>query len=379
MNLMGGLQRVGRALMTPVAVMPAAALLLRLGQPDLLDIKIMAQAGDAVFSNLPLLFALGVAIGLANQAGVAGLAALVGYVVFQETLTTINEDLNMGVLAGILTGALAAAMYNRYHNIRLPEWLGFFGGRRFVPIVTAFWALVLGAVFGYVWGPVQQVIDGLGNWIVGAGALGVFVFGVLNRLLLPFGLHHIINSLVWFVFGSYTKPNGEVVHGDLHRFFAGDSSAGIFMAGWYPIMMFGLVGVALAMIHEAKPENRAAARGILLSAALTAFLTGITEPLEFAFMFLTPVLYVVHALLAGVSMALVYELGIRHGFGFSAGLIDYVLNWGIATKPALLIPVGLAFFVVYYLLFRWLIRRLDLPTPGREPAEAQANPGAGDR
>ncbi|GAB6876758.1 PTS transporter subunit EIIC [Thermaerobacter litoralis] len=375
MNLMGGLQRVGRALMAPVAVLPAAGILLRLGQPDLLDIPVMAQAGDAIFSNLPLLFAIGVGIGLANQAGVAGLAALVGYVVFQKTLTTINEDLNMGVLAGILMGALAAALYNRYHNIRLPEWLGFFGGRRFVPLVTAFWALVLGVVFGFVWGPVQQLIDALGNWIVGAGAVGVFVFGVLNRLLLPFGLHHILNSLVWFIFGDFTNPQtGEVVHGDLHRFFAGDPTAGIFMAGWYPIMMFGLIGVALAMIHEAKPENRAAARGILLSAALTSFVTGITEPLEFAFMFLTPVLYVAHALLAGISMALVYELGIRHGFTFSAGLIDYVLNWGIATKPALLIPIGLVFLVVYYGLFRFLIRRLDLPTPGREPAEARANP-----
>ncbi|QIA27536.1 PTS transporter subunit EIIC [Thermaerobacter sp. PB12/4term] len=375
MNVMGGLQRVGRALMAPVAVLPAAGILLRLGQPDLLNIPVMAQAGDAVFSNLPLLFAIGVGIGLANQAGVAGLAALVGYVVFQKTLTTINEDLNMGVLAGILTGALAAAMYNRYHNIRLPEWLGFFGGRRFVPLVTAFWALVLGVVFGFVWGPVQQAIDALGNWIVGAGAAGVFVFGVLNRLLLPFGLHHIINSLVWFVFGDFTNPQtGEVVHGDLHRFFAGDPSAGIFMAGWYPIMMFGLIGVALAMIHEAKPENRAAARGILLSAALTSFVTGITEPLEFAFMFLTPVLYVTHAVLSGISMALVYELGIRHGFTFSAGLIDYVLNWGIATRPALLIPIGLVFGVVYYFLFRFLIRRLDLPTPGREPVETRSNP-----
>ncbi|EKP95420.1 PTS transporter subunit EIIC [Thermaerobacter subterraneus] len=375
MNVMGGLQRVGRALMAPVAVLPAAGILLRLGQPDLLNIPVMAQAGDAIFSNLPLLFAIGVGIGLANQAGVAGLAALVGYVVFQKTLTTINEDLNMGVLAGILTGALAAAMYNRYHNIRLPEWLGFFGGRRFVPLVTAFWALVLGVVFGFVWGPVQQAIDALGNWIVGAGAAGVFVFGVLNRLLLPFGLHHIINSLVWFVFGDFTNPQtGEVVHGDLHRFFAGDPSAGIFMAGWYPIMMFGLIGVALAMIHEAKPENRAAARGILLSAALTSFVTGITEPLEFAFMFLTPVLYITHAVLSGISMALVYELGIRHGFTFSAGLIDYVLNWGIATQPALLIPIGLVFGVVYYFLFRFLIRRLDLPTPGREPVETRSNP-----
>lgn len=376
MNIMGGLQRLGRALMTPVAVLPAAGILLRLGQEDLLNVKVMAQAGDAVFSNLPLLFSIGVAIGFTNQAAVAGLAGVVGYVVFQKTLVTINENLNMGVLAGLLTGLLAASMYNRYHSIRLPEWLGFFGGRRFVPLVTAFWALVLGIVFGYVWGPVQDVIDSVAQWIINAGAVGVFAFGVLNRLLLPLGLHHIINNVVWFIFGEYTKPDGTVVHGDLWRFFARDPEAGIFMAGWYPIMMFGLLGVALAMIHEAKPEQRGSARALLLSAALTSFVTGITEPLEFTFMFLTPVLYVVHALLSGVSMAVAYELGIRHGFTFSAGLIDFLLNWGIATKPALLIPVGVVFFVVYYVLFRWLIRALNLPTPGREATTTTTGTGA---
>ncbi len=370
MNFMGSLQKIGQALMTPVAVLPAAAILLRFGQPDLLGVKVMAEAGGALFANLPLLFAVGVGIALSNQAGVAGLAALVGYLVFQKTLVSINDQLNMGVLGGILTGALAAVMYNRYHGIQLPQWLGFFGGRRFVPIVTAAASLVAGVVAGYVWLPVQQAINALGQWIIASGAIGVFVFGMVNRLLIPFGLHHIVNNLVWFVFGEYTKPNGEVVRGDLSRFFAGDPTAGIFMAGWYPIMMFGLLAVALAIYHEAHPENRSWVASIMSSAALTSLITGITEPIEFTFMFLTPVLYVLHALLAGTSMAIAYALGIRHGFGFSAGLIDYVLNYNIAQKPEWLLPLGLVFFVVYYALFRWLIRALDLPTPGREPAQA---------
>ncbi|MCG0239951.1 MAG: PTS transporter subunit EIIC, partial [Firmicutes bacterium] len=280
--------------------------------------------------------------------------------------------INMGVLAGIIAGALASWMYHRFKDTKLPPYLGFFGGRRSVPIVTAVSAMILGVVFGFIWPPIQAGIDGIGQWIIGAGVLGVGVFGLLNRLLLPFGLHHIINSLVWFVFGSYTKADGTVVTGDLNRFFAGDPTAGDFMAGWFPIMMFGLVGAALAMIHEAKPEKRTAIAGILGSAAFTSFLTGITEPLEFAFMFVSPLLYGVHAVLSGLSMSITTALGIKHGFGFSAGFIDYVLNYGLATKPLLLIPIGLVFLVVYYVVFRVLIRTLDLKTPGREEEEAES-------
>ncbi|MCL4515050.1 MAG: PTS transporter subunit EIIC [Firmicutes bacterium] len=375
-NFLGSLQKIGRALMTPVAVLPAAALLLRFGQPDLLNIPAIAKAGGAIFDNLPLLFAIGVAIGLAAEAGVAGLSAMVGYFVFTNVMVTMNKDINMGVLAGILTGAVAAILYNRYHTVKLPPYLAFFGGRRFVPIITALAALILGLIFGVIWPPVQQGIHAVGNWIVGAGVVGVFVFGVLNRLLLPLGLTHGKPSLVWFVFGTFTKPGGTAVTGDLNRFFAGDPTAGNFMAGWFPVMMFGLVGVALAMYHEAKPSQRKAVGGLLFSAALTSFLTGITEPLEFLFMFLAPVLYVVHALLSGLSMAVVTALGIKHGFGFSAGLIDYVLNFNLATKPLLLIPVGLAAFVVYYLIFRLVIRAMNLATPGRVEEGAEAGEAA---
>lgn len=369
MAILASLQKVGKAMMTPVAVLPAAALLLRFGQADLLNIPAMSQAGDAIFANLPLLFAVGVAIGLAGEAGVAGLAGVVGYFVMTKTAVAINAEINMGVLAGIIAGAVAAKLYNRYEEIELPQFLGFFGGRRFVPIATALATWILGLIFGFVWPPIQQGISAVGDWIVGAGAVGVFVYGLLNRLVLPMGLHHILNSLVWFVFGDYTGADGKLVHGDLTRFFAGDPAAGDFMAGWFPMMMFGLVAAALAIYQEAKPSQRRAIGGIMLSAAFTSFLTGITEPIEFAFMFVSPVLYVIHAVLTGGAMAATTLLGVKHGFGFSAGFIDYVLNYNLATQPLLIIPIGLAVFLVYYLLFRWTIRRFNLTTPGREPEE----------
>jgi PTS system N-acetylglucosamine-specific IIC component len=365
------IQQLGRALMLPIAVLPVAGLLLRLGQPDLLDVKLIAQAGDAIFSNLALLFAVGVAVGFAREnAGVAGLAGVVGYLVMIAVAKTIDDKVNPGVLAGILSGVTAGALYNRYWNIRLPEYLAFFGGKRFVPIVTGVVCLVLGIAIGLVWPPLQKGIDGVGHWLLGAGVLGVFVYGVLNRLLLVTGLHHILNSLVWFVFGTY-EAGGKVVTGDLHRFFAGDPTAGTFMSGFFPIMMFGLPAAALAMYTTARSENRKVVGGILLSAALTSIITGITEPIEFAFMFVAPVLYVLHAVLTGISAFVTISLGIRDGFSFSAGLIDYLLNYNIASQPLLLLGVGVVFAVIYYVSFVFIIRALDVPTPGREPVPVE--------
>lgn len=371
MSVMSYLQRIGKALMTPVAVMPAAAILLRFGQEDMLNIPAIANAGNAIFNNLPLLFAIGVAIGLAGDAGVAGLSAMVSYFVLTGTAVSINKGIDMGVLGGILAGVLAGELYKRFKDTKLPDFLGFFGGKRFVPIITSLVSLVLGLVFGFVWPPIQAGIQAIGNWIVAAGAFGVFVFGVLNRLLIPFGLHHIINTLVWFTFGDFKDTAGKVIHGDLHRFFAGDKSAGVFMAGWYPVFMFGLLGAAFAMYQTAKPKNKAAIGGIMISAALTSFVTGITEPIEFAFMFISPVLFGLHALLSGLSMAVTYLLGIRHGFGFSAGLIDYVLGFKLATNPWLIIPLGLVFFFVYWAVFRFAIMAFKLKTPGREDDEEE--------
>lgn len=360
--MLGFLQKIGKALMLPIAVMPAAALLLRLGQPDLLDIPFVAAAGNAIFANLAILFAIGVAIGISHDGnGAAGLAGAIGYFVLTEGTKAINEDVNMAVLGGILAGVVAGLLYNRFHNIKLPEWLGFFAGRRFVPIATAASMVVLAGLFGYIWPPIQDAINSLGTWITNAGALGVGIFGFLNRLLIPLGLHHVLNSLVWFVFGEY---NG--VTGDINRFFAGDPTAGIFQAGFFPIMMFGLPAAALAMIATAKKDRRKQVSGMLIGIAFTSFLTGITEPIEFSFLFLSPLLYVVHALLTASSFVVANILDIHHGFGFSAGAIDFFLNLGIAQRPWLLFGVGLIYGVIYFVIFYFLIKALNLKTPGRE-------------
>jgi N-acetylglucosamine PTS system EIICBA or EIICB component len=367
------IQSLGRALMLPIAVLPVAGILLRLGQPDVFNIKMIADAGGAIFDNLPLLFAIGVAVGFAkDNNGVAALAGAIGYLIEVAIMKDIDPKLNMGVLSGIIAGVTAGLLYNRYKDIKLPDYLAFFGGKRFVPIITGLVCVVLGIVFGYVWQPVQHAIDAAGQWLTTAGAIGTFVFGFLNRLLLVTGLHHIINSLAWFVFGTFTPAGGAAVTGDLHRFFAGDPTAGGFMAGFFPIMMFGLPAACLAMFHEAPKERRAVVGGLLFSMALTSFLTGVTEPIEFSFMFLAPVLYVIHALLTGLSLAICQLLGVKLGFTFSAGAIDYVLNYGLSTKGWIAIPLGLAYAVAYYGLFRFFIRTFNMATPGREPGAEQA-------
>jgi PTS system N-acetylglucosamine-specific IIC component len=368
-------QKLGRALMLPIAVLPVAGLLLRLGQPDLLNIKWIADAGGAVFTNLPLIFAIGVAVGFAKENhGAAALAGGIGYLILTAVLKSINDKLDMGVLAGILCGVVAGNLYNRFKDIKMPEYLAFFGGKRFVPIITGLVCVVLGLLCGYIWPVVQTGIDWVGHALIGAGGLGLFIYGVLNRFLLVTGLHHILNSLVWFVFGSYTGADGKAVTGDLHRFFAGDPTAGAFMTGFFPIMMFGLPAACLAMYYAARPENRKLVGGMLMSMALTAFLTGVTEPIEFTFMFLAPILYVIHGVLTGISMALMTFLGVRLGFTFSAGAFDYIISYRLGTNGWVLIPVGLVYFLIYYFLFSFAIRKLNLATPGR--AEASLEPAA---
>lgn len=358
--------------MTPVSVLPAAGLLLRFGDKDLLNIPLIKNAGGAVFDNLPVLFAAAVALGLAGGDGVAALAGLTGHLVMMAVLKQMNPDINMGVFSGIVVGVTAALLYNRYHNIKLPPYLGFFGGKRFIPIVTAVSSLILGVLFGYIWPPIQSGIDVISRAALNSGALGPFFFGFGQRILIPFGLHHIFYQPFWYVFGTFTTPTGTVVHGDMTRFFAGDPTAGRFMGGLFPFMLFGLPAAALAMIHEARPDRRREISGIMLSGALTSFLTGITEPIEFSFAFVAPVLFVIHCVFAGLSFVALDLLGVLHGFTFSGGFIDYVLNWGLATRPFLVIPVGLVIGVIYYFGFRWAIRTWNLPTPGREALPAVA-------
>ncbi len=372
-----GLQRLGRALMLPIAILPIAGLLLRLGDTDLLDIALLHDAGQAIFANLALIFAIGIAVGFArDNNGTAGLAGAIGYLVLVATLKVIDPKIDMGMLAGIICGLLGGGLYNRFKDIQLPDYLAFFGGRRFVPIATGVSAVFLGLLFGLIWPPIQHGINELGQLMLESGSIGAFFFGVLNRLLIITGLHHILNNLVWFVFGSFQAASGQVITGDLARFFAGDPNAGQFMTGMFPVMIFGLPAACLAMYRHALPQRRKLIGGVLLSMALTSALTGVTEPIEFAFMFLAPLLYLIHALLTGLSMAICDLLGIRLGFTFSGGGIDMALGWGRSSNGWLVFPVGVLYGLVYYFVFDYCIRRFDLKTPGREEQAASQAEGS---
>ncbi|MCL2887811.1 MAG: N-acetylglucosamine-specific PTS transporter subunit IIBC [Elusimicrobia bacterium] len=357
---------LGKALMLPIAVLPIAGILLRFGQPDLLNITFLAKSGEAVFSNLPAIFALGVAIGFAkDNHGAAPLSAYVGYVVLTGGLKVLNPNVDMGVFAGIIMGITAGLFYNKYHDINLPSYLAFFGGKRFVPIVTGITAVIIALAASVVWPPVQGAIDALGKWILSSEIVGLFIYGVANRLLIPLGLHHVLNNLVWFIFGNF-QSGGTTYQGDIARFFAGDPTAGMFMSGFFPVMMFGLPAACAAMWATAKSYKRKAAAGILFSMAFTSFLTGITEPVEFSFMFLAFPLYVIHAILTGISMVAMDLIHVKLGFTFSAGAFDYILNWGKATHPARLLIAGPIYAVIYFVIFYYAIKLWDLKTPGRE-------------
>ena len=363
------LQKIGKALMTPIAVLPIAALLLRLGFGDIPFVdgqaaNIMKAAGDAIFSNLDLLFGIGIAYGLAkNNDGAAALAAAIGVLITKAVYLSIDKDVNMGVFVGIIIGILAGALYNRYHDIKLPEFLGFFAGKRFVPIITAIASIGVGILAGHFWHFAQFGIDTFSNAIIGMEEVGTFIYGTLNRLLIPLGLHHILNSVFWFQLGEFThiKDGVEIVaNGDLHRFFAGDKTAGVYMSGFYVVMMFGLPSMAYAIYLNTPKNSRKKVGAVLAGVAFTSFFTGITEPLEFLFLFVAPLLFVLHALLTGLALALAQMLDIRAGFGFSAGFIDYLINYKLATNPLLLLPLGALFSVIYFLSSYYTIKLFKL-------------------
>ena len=349
----------------------------------------MTIAGDAVFGNLALLFAIGVAVGLTEGAGVAALGAAVGYQILSKVngvgslVDVLNKvekpaSVNMSVFGGILIGVIAAWAYNNYKDVKLPSYLGFFSGRRAVPIVTAFASVAAGIVAGFIWPPIGQVIQNFGTAIVGMGAIGLILYGLANRMLLLVGLHHILNTYFWFQYGDFTKADGTVVHGDLTRFFAGDTSAGIFMAGWFVVMMFGLPAAAYAIYNAADSKEKSSTGSIMASAGFTSFLTGITEPIEFSFAYAAPALFVVHGLLAGVALAICAQLDWMQGFGFSAGLIDYLLNFTLAKSasssdfgPIGILGLGVVFAALYYVLFTAVIKAQNLATPGRTPVASR--------
>jgi len=390
-NAFSQLQKIGKCMMLPVSVLPVAGILLGVGSanfswlPDTVS-QVMATSGSAIFGSLPLLFAIGVAIGLTDNDGVSALAGIVGYVVFLAAMGTFAKLLGIqtttlmgiptietGVFGGILVGLVAAAVFKRFYRLQLPSYLGFFAGKRSVPIITAFAVIVLGGVLSVIWPPIGGAIDRFSHWAVhGRPALAFTIYGVVERALIPFGLHHVWNVPFFFQAGDFTDPTtGKVVHGEIARFIAGDPTAG-HMTGGYLFKMWGLPAAAIAMWRAAKPEHRKATGGIMLSGALTAFLTGITEPIEFAFLFVAPVLYAVHAVLAGLAYFVCVALGIKHGFTFSHGLIDYIVLFPQSHGALWLLAIGPFWAAMYYGIFSFAIRRFDLLTPGREADEIAA-------
>lgn len=427
-------QQFGKSFMLPIAILPAAGLLLGIGgalsNPNtikaypILDVDLlqyifilMSSAGNIVFANLPVLFSIGVAIGLArSDKGTAGLAAMLGFLIMNATmnaLLTITDNVaapealakagqgmvlgiqtvETGVFGGIIVGIMTAMLHNKYNKITLPPFLGFFGGSRFVPIVTSIASIVLGVILFFVWPTIQGWIFNAGGLVNKTGVIGTFIYGFILRMLGPFGLHHIFYLPFWqTALGGTMEINGKIIQGTQNIFFAqlGDADlthyySGIsrYMSGRFITMMFGLLGAALAIYHTAKPEKKKVVGGLMLSAALTSFLTGITEPLEFSFLFIAPVLYVIHAIFDGLAFMMADILNITVGQTFSGGFIDYilfgVLQGNSKTNYLLVIPIGIVWFFLYYVTFRFLITKFNFKTPGREDSEAVQTVEASER
>ncbi|MEQ5225709.1 PTS glucose transporter subunit IIBC [Proteus cibi] len=390
-NLFVVLQKIGKSLMLPVSVLPVAGILLGVGSADLSWIpssvsQVMAEAGGSVFSNMPLIFAIGVALGFTNNDGVSALASVVAYGIMSKTMIVVapwvlgltpaeietQHLTDTGVLGGIIAGIIAASMFNRFYRIKLPEYLGFFAGKRFVPIISGLIAIFVGIILAFIWPPIGTAIQRFSEWAAYQNPAVAFgIYGVVERALVPFGLHHIWNVPFQMQVGEYVNSAGQVFHGDIPRYMAGDPTAGM-LSGGFLFKMFGLPAAAIAIWHSARPENRVKVGGIMISAALTAFLTGITEPIEFSFMFVAPILYVIHAILAGLAFVICILLGMRDGTSFSHGLIDFIVLSGNSSKLYLFPIIGILYAITYYSIFRFLIVKLNLKTPGREVEDKNA-------
>lgn len=379
------LQEIGKAMMLPVAVLPIAGLLLGVGSanfvflPELLS-SVMAQAGAAIFGNLPLLFAVGTAVGLSKNDGVAALASVVGFVVLTATMgvfakyfgyPTKNilgmETIQTGVFGGIWIGVVSAWVFRNFSTVSLPSYLGFFSGKRLVPILTAFAAILSALVLSILWPPIGQGIESFSIWAAQENPRAAFtLYGFVERLLIPFGLHHIWNVPFFFQSGEYLDPvSGKILKGEIARYIGGDPSAGN-LAGGYLFKMWGLPAAAAAIWMSAKNENKKIVGGVMFSAALTSFLTGITEPIEFAFMFLAPVLYLIHAIGCAAAYFICVTLEVKHGMTFSHGLIDFIVLFSQSQKAWLFALLGPLWAVLYFVVFTFAIRFFNLKTPGRE-------------
>ena len=365
-----GLQNLGRAMLLPVAAMPLAGLIMRLAAQDMLNIPIIGAAGNAVFGNLDILFAIRVAIGFSKtkDKGIPALTGFLAIITLKQGLEIIDKTVNMGIFGGIISGLVAAWTYNRFKDQKLPMVFSYFGGEKFPLTMVMVFQTVAAFILGYVWPLIQMGIDQFAKLLMSMGALGVGVFMFLNRLLIPFGLHHVMNTYVYYDMGKYVAPNGQVFRGEITRFINGDPTAGLFLSGFFVVMMFGVPAICLAIYKAAYKDQKKMTKGIMGSGATTSFIAGITEPVEFTFMFVSPMLYVIHAFYAGLAGIVCYLMNVRIGFTFGSSIIDYLINFRIATNPILILPIGLVFFGLYYFTFYYAIKWKQIPTLGREEA-----------
>lgn len=361
------LSKLGRAMLVPIVAMPAVGILGRLGAADMLNIPLLETASNAITSNLDMLFAFGGVLAFADSKNksYALIGAAVGLFSFKACLSSLNPDIGMGVFAGIIVGVLSAILYNHSRKWNTPEMFAFFTGEKFIIVLAPIFAVPLALLFALIWPPIQNGLDTLAVWMAGSGALGIFLFGFLNRALIPVGLHHVINSYLWFQMGSFVNAAGETVTGDIPRFLAGDPTAGVFMTGLYPVFLFGLPGACYAMYKCAKKEHQQEVKSLMISNAMTDIVAGITEPTEFTFEFVSPKLYLLHALYSGLGGVIFYFLGARLGISYNVDIIDYVLNYNLGSKAYWIIPVGIGYFFLYYFSFKAVILHDNVMTPGR--------------
>lgn len=370
-KLKNNVQKLGRSMLVPVAAMPLAGIFLRLGADDFFNIPILMAAGNAVFNNLDILFAIGIVLGFAKvrDKGMAALTAILAILTLREGLTIMDPEINMGIFGGLVAGGVASWTYNKFKEQELPKALSFFAGERFPLTMVMLFMIIVSFILGLIWPSIQNVLDTFAQSLIGMGAIGVGIYLFLNRLLIPLGLHHVLNSYIYFEVGEFTTEVGEVVTGEIPRFLNGDPTAGLFLSGFFVVMMFGIPGIAFAMYRASHKENKERAQGVMGSGAFTSFLTNISEPVEFTFMFISPPLYVIHSLLAGLAGIVTYLLDVRIGFSFGASIIDFVINFNIADNAWLILPIGIVFFLLYYFIFYYFITNRDIETVGREKVQ----------
>ncbi|WP_411843799.1 PTS transporter subunit EIIC [Salinicoccus sp. HZC-1] len=365
------MQNLGKSMLIPIVAMPIAGILFRLSAEDLLNITLF-QAAGIIFENMDALIAIGIAMGLAKTKD-RGIPALTGYLaitILNQGLTLMNPDLDMSVFGGVLSGLIAAGIYNKYKDTELPSMFSFFGGEKWPITLIILVMIPVAGLSSLVWPYAQAGIDSFAQALVGMGAFGIFLFGFLNRFLLPFGLHHVLNTYIYFGLGSYETAEGEMVTGEITRFLNGDPTAGYFLGGFFIVMIFGVPAIALAITRAAYKRKKEKTKALMSSGGLTSVIAGLTEPIEFTFIFTSPLLYFIHAVYTGLAGATLYVLSIRHGFSWGGSVIDYALNLGLAENGIFIIPIGLAFGVLYYFTFYILITKLNIPVIGREKDEA---------